>query len=120
MKNEQPVLDKLDIAINEFEDEASDIPFEVRLSNLRSALMWNSFEAIKRIKRYGTKSLLSDEEEFKQENIMKQFHKMEAMYNSELRMAKVTGKTKEQIDNNWLDVIKQKKSTVGDIVRTTG
>lgn len=111
------VPDKLDIAIAEFEDENSDIPFEQRLSNLRTALMWNAFEAIKRVKRYGTKSPLSEEEEYKQVECMKQFKMMEAMYNSELRMAKSTGKRSEDIDRDYLKKIHSMKDTIAPIVR---
>jgi len=111
--------DKLDKAMAEFEDEESGIPLSVKINNLRSAFMWNAFETMKRIKKHGTKSPVSEEEEYKQVEGMRQFRIIERMYESQLKSAKIQGKGSEDVDKEYLNRIKQKKSTIGDIVRDT-
>lgn len=111
--------DKLDKAIAEFEDEESGVPFSERFDNLRSAFLWNAFEAIKRIKKHGTKSPISAEEEYKQVEGMKQFRIIERIYESQLKSAKLAGKNSEDIDKEFLNRVRQKKSTIGEIVRET-
>ena len=111
--------DKLDQAITAFEDEESDIPFSTRFSNLRRALMWNAFDKLKDIKKNGTKSQISEENTFIQEECMKQFSLIEKMYNSELRAAKLEGKKQTDVDKDWLKKIKETTSTIGEIVRRT-
>lgn len=109
--------DKLDKAIEEFEDEESGVPFSERFANLRKAFMWNAFEALKKVKKYGTKSPISAEEEYKQVEGMKQFRIIERIYESELKQAKIAGKTAEDIDEEYLKKIKSMKSTLSPIVR---
>lgn len=109
--------DKLDKAIAEFEDEESGVPFSERFDNLRSAFLWNAFEAIKRIKKHGIKSPISAEEEYKQVEGMKQFRIIERIYESQLKSAKLAGKNSEDIDKEYLKKIKDMKNTLSPIVR---
>lgn len=111
------MIDKLDLAISKFEDEESEIPFSKRLSDLRSAWLWNAFEAMKDIKQHGTNSKMSDEKMFIQENGIKQFMLIEKLYNSELKAGKAEGKKQNEIDLEWLKKIKETDSTMGSIVR---
>lgn len=111
--------DRLDLAISQFEDESSEIPFSTRFSNLRRALMWNAFSKLKDIKKNGLKSKMSDEDVFIQEEAMKQFVLIEKMYNSELKAAKLEGKRQGDVDKEWLKKIKETASTIGEIVRRT-
>ena len=110
--------DKLDLALDEFTDEYSPLSLSEKMSNLRSAYMWSALMAMKRIKKHGTKSPISAEEEYKQTEGMKQFKLFERMYESELKSAKMEGKKVEEMGSNWLQEIKDSKSTMGSIVRT--
>jgi hypothetical protein len=74
---------------------------------------------MKRIKKHGTKSPISAEEEYKQVEGMKQFRIIERIYESELKQAKNAGKSAEDVDKEYLEKIKQRKSTIGEIVRET-
>lgn len=112
-------MDRLDKAIAEFEDEASEVPFSERFSNLRKALMWNAFETIKKVKKNGLKDPVSDEDLYIQDQCSKQFRIMEKAYESELKMARNTGKKPEDVDAAYLQKIIKMKSTIGDIVRET-
>lgn len=112
-------MDRLDKAIKEFEDETSDVPFSIRLSNLRSAWMWNVFETMKDIKKHGKNSQMSEEKIYIQEQGIKQFALIEKMYNSELKAAKAEGKKVVDVDSEMLKKIKEKESSIGAIVRTT-
>lgn len=109
--------DRLDKAIEEFENENSEISFSIRLSNLRSAWMWNVFETMKDIKKHGKNSQISEEKIYIQEQGIKQFALIEKMYNSELKAAKLEGKKLGDIDKEWLQKIKEGESTIGSIVR---
>lgn len=111
------VIDKLDRAIAEFEDEDSELPFSERFSNLRKALMWNAFETIKRVKKNGLKDPVSDEDLYIQDQCSKQFRIMEKAYESELKMARSAGRKPEDIDIDYMKKIKEMKSTLSPIVR---
>lgn len=110
-------MDKLDLAIAAFEDESSDLTLGERVSILRDALMWNAFHALKRIKKLGTKSPISAEEEFKQIECMKHFKEIEKMYTSTVKMNKLMGKSDDKMNNDFLKVVKEMKSTMGEIER---
>lgn len=109
--------DQLDLALEEFSNEYSAMTFGEKFANLRNALMWNTINMMRRIKKHGIKSPLSAEEKYKQEEAMKQFRLLERMYDSEKKAAKADGKNAdEEIDKNWLRDIKNSKSTIGSIV----
>ena len=113
-------IDRLDAAIVAFEDEQSELTLGERISILREALMINAFEVLKRVKKYGQSSPLSDDEMYKQEQCAKQFKQIEAMYNSQLRQNKLTGKSNDKVGKEFMDAIREMKSSVGEIVRKTG
>lgn len=110
-------MDKLDKAIAEFEDERSPLTFSERFSNLRQAFMWSAFKNIKDIKRFGKQCEMSEDEQYIQEECLKQFTILEKMYMSELRANKLEGRNKGDIDRDWLKKIKDSTSTVGSIVQ---
>ena len=114
-------MDKLDRAIANFEDETIDMTLGERVGELRNALMWNAFAAMKKIKKYGAKSPISEEEDYKQVESMKWFREIEKMYFSELKLNKALGKTQDQAvaANDFIKQIKEMKSCIGDIVQTT-
>lgn len=112
--------DKLDRAIAQFEDENSTLTFSERFSNLRQAFMWNAFNAIKTIKKYGVKSPRSADEDYIQVEGMKQFGILEKMYCAELRANKLEGKNAEDLDKSWLKKIRESDSTIGQIVQSLG
>ncbi len=108
--------DRIDKAIEAFEDETSDLTMGERISNLRMALTWSAFDRIKRIQQLGTKAPESAELEYKQVESQKQFKIIEMMYNSQLRHNKLSGKANEDgMDKDWLRKIKE-SNTLGSIV----
>lgn len=109
--------DKLDEAIAAFEDETLELTLGERISGLRQALLWNSYHAIKRIKRFGTKHPISEEEDYKQVECMRHFKDIEKMYTSEVKANKLLGKSDDAMNNDFLKKIKEMKSSIGDIVR---
>ena len=111
------MADKLDEAIAEFEDETLDLTLGERISGLRQALLWNSYHAIKRIKKFGTKHPISEEEEYKQIECMRHFKDIEKMYTSEVKANKLLGKSDDAMNNDFLKKIKEMKSSIGEIVR---
>lgn len=112
-------MDKLDRAIAAFEDPESDEPFSERINALRKGWTDNAFETMKFIKANGLKNPVSEDKAYIQIEGIKQFRIMEKMYEAELRLAARTGRTKDDIDADWLKKIKESPSTLGDIVRRT-
>ena len=112
------MADKLDEAIADFEDETLDLTLGERISGLRQALLWNSYRAIQRIKKHGSKHPISEEEEYKQIECMKHFKDIERMYISEMKVNKIMGKSDDVMNNEFLKKIKEMKSSIGDIVAT--
>lgn len=110
--------DRLDIAIEQFEDESLDLTLGERVSILRQALTLNAFEALKRVKKHGSKSVISEEEEYKQVECMKHFKVIEQMYACEIKMSKLTGKTSDRMTSEFMDAIKKMKGSVGEIITT--
>lgn len=110
-------MDKLDIAIAAFEDESSDLTLGERVSILRDALMWNAFHTLKRIKKHGTKSPISEDEEYKQIECMKHFREIEKMYTSTVKMNKLLNKSEDKVNDDFLKAIKEMKGSMGTIVR---
>lgn len=108
-------MDKLDVAIAAFEDESSDLTLGERVSILRDALMWNAFNTLKRIKKHGTKSPISEDEEYKQIECMKHFREIEKMYTSTVKMNKLTGKSEDKMNDEFMQAVRNMKSTMGDI-----
>jgi hypothetical protein len=108
--------DRLDIAIDNFFDENSDLPLSQRMNELRNAFMWNAGRLLKKI---GKKEKVSEPEEYSHLEGMKFLAQMEKVYSSQLRAAKAEGKTTDQMDKEWLKEIKETKSTIGNIVRRT-
>ena len=113
----QKIQDKLDEAIELFEDESVDLPFAERFSMLRLAWLNNAFETMKFIKKNGIKNPISDSKRYIQEEGIKQFSIMEKMYNLELKAGEKKGKKQEDIDNDWLKEVKKMKSSIGSVVR---
>lgn len=111
-------MDRLDEAIAHFADETLDLTLGERISLLRDALMWNAYQALARIKKHGTKNPLSEEEEYKQEECMKHFKIMEKMYESQIKANKMSGKTQESMKMEFMNQIKEIKSSIGDIITT--
>jgi uncharacterized protein YktA (UPF0223 family) len=109
--------DKLDEAIAEFEDETLDLTLGERISGLRQALLWNSYHAIKRIKKFGSKHPISEEEEYKQIECMRHFKDIEKMYTSEVKANKLLGKPDDVMNVDFLKKIKEMKGSMGEIVR---
>lgn len=112
-------MDKLDKAIAEFEDESSDVPFSERITMMGRAWSDNALETMKFIKKNGIKNPVSEDKRYIQEEGIKQFAIMVKMYNLELKVATQSGKKASDIDSEWLQRIKKKESSVGNIVRTT-
>jgi hypothetical protein len=106
--------DRLDIAIDNFFDEQSDLSLSQRMNELRNAFMWNAGRLLKKI---GKKEKISEPEEYRHIEGMKFLAQMEKVYNSQLRAAKAEGKTTDQMDKEWLKEIKIKASTISPIVR---
>lgn len=107
---------RLDRAIEQFEDETLDISMGERISGLRNALMWDAYRKLKAIgkaKKMGEKI----EEDADHIDRMKYFKDIEKMYISELKMNKITGKSSDNMDKEFLKRIKEEKGSIGDIVR---
>jgi hypothetical protein len=107
---------RLDRAIEQFEDETLDISMGERISGLRNALMWDAYRKLKAIgkaKKMGEKI----EEDADHIDRMKYFKDIEKMYISELKMNKITGKSNDNMDKEFLKRIKEEKGSIGDIVR---
>lgn len=113
----QKIQDKLDEAIELFEDQIVDLPVAERFSVLRWAWANNAFETMKYIKKNGIKNPISDNKRYIQEEGIKQFSIMEKMYNLELKAGEKKGKKQEDIDNDWLKEVKKMKSSIGSVVR---
>lgn len=111
-------MDRLDHAIAQFEDETLPLSLGERVSLLRNALLLNAFQSIQRIKKHGTKSPISAEEEYKQVECMKHFKIIESMYNSEMKANKASGKTGDAVTSDFMKQIKEMKSSIGDIIQT--
>lgn len=110
------MMDKLDQALAQFDDETLDITLGERISGLRQALMWNAFRTMQRVKKSGTKDPISEEEQYKQEECMKHFKIIETMYNSELKANKAAGISTEKMNSQMLQKIKDMKSSLGSII----
>lgn len=111
-------MNRLDRAIQDFEDENSDLTLGERISNLRTALTWAAFERMKKIHQLGTKAEQSAEEDYKQTECQKKFKTIEHMYNSQMKQNKLMGKSQEaDLDKEWIRKLKESDSSLGSIVR---
>lgn len=110
-------MDRLEKAIAEFTDDTLDLSLSVRMSNLRSAWLWKTFKYFSDIQKNGLKSKLTEEEEYKMIEGMKQFEKLERMYAAEVRAAKLEGKNSEDVGKDWIKQLKDTPSEIGSIVR---
>lgn len=114
VSNDGRFLDKLDVALASFfEDDG--IPFSSKFSNLRQAIMWNALETMKKIKEYGLRSKVSEEEEYKQVEILKQFKILEKIYKDEVKANKSVGKSEEELGREWLQRVRE-SDNIGKIV----
>lgn len=111
-------MNKLDKAIEIFEDETLDLTLGERISLLREALMWNAHAAMKRINKNGLKDQLSAEEDYKQTECVKWFKELEKLYNAQLKTNKLSGKSNDNMDKDFLKKIKEQKSSIGDVIAT--
>ena len=109
-------MNRLDKAIQDFEDKNSDLTLADRISGLREALMWNAFDGIKLISKEGAKSEISEETESKQKKCMELFKILEKMYISGLKSNKIEGKSDDSMDKEWIQKMKQSQSSLGSIV----
>ncbi len=55
--------------------------------------------------------------EFQQDECMKQFKIMEKMYESQMKMNKLLGKTDDKVNSDFLKALKEMKSSLSPIVR---
>jgi len=109
---------RLDIAIQNFENPESELSLGERISELRDALTWAAFDRLKRIQKHGTKATISEEEEFKQIEGQKMFKQIEALYYSQLKQNKLLGKKDEEgMGKDFLKRIREQQGTMGSIVR---
>lgn len=111
--------DKLDAAIEVFQNEDLDLNLGERVCLLRDALLWNAFTMMQRAKKQGTKGKVSEEDEFKHMECMRLFKDIEKMYYSEIKMNKASGKASEASGSDFMQRIKKQKSSIGDIVVST-
>src|SRR6478735_8104344 len=111
-------MDKLDIAIAQFADETLEITMGERLNLLGDALMWNAYQMMARIKKHGTKNPLSEEEQYKQEECMNQYNIMRKMYEYQMKANKMSGKTQESMNAEFMKHLREMKSSIGDIITT--
>ena len=109
-------MNRLDKAIEDFEDENSTLTLGERIAGLGEALMWNSFESIKMVNKHGSKSEINEEEEYKQEKCMKLFKELEKMYLSKLKSNKIEGKSDDNLHREWIQKMKQSQGSLGSIV----
>lgn len=107
---------RLDNAIAEFEDETLDLTLAERISGLRKALMWNAFMGLKRLGSKKRQGILVEEDQNHIE-CMKFLNQIEKMYLAEFRMNKISGKSIENMDKEFLKKIKEEKGSIGSIVR---
>lgn len=108
------IVNKLKKAIYDFEDVRSTKTFAERISDLRQALIWEAFASIKHLN--GEKS----DQEVERENykeIMDYFKDIEKLYANDLKLSKLTGKKESDMDAAFMDKLKSRKSTMGDIVQ---
>lgn len=110
-------MDRLELAIKNFEDPQNTATLGERISALGEALMWNAFDALKKIKKEGTKAKISDEAEFKHTECLKLFKEMEKLYAYQTKMNKMLGKKEDKINNDFLEQLKKLKDSIGDVVR---
>jgi len=111
-------VNRLDKAIEDFEDETLDLDLAERISNLRDALTWAAFDRLKTIQKFGLKSAESEELEFKQIECMKQYKIIDQLHRSQLQQNKALGKAQNDgMDSkDMLRKIKDMKSSMGEIV----
>lgn len=110
------MTNRLSRAIADFENEDLDISLGERVSRLRSALMYDAYEALKRIGKAKNKREAEAKEVDHLER-MKYFKDIEKMFISEIRMNKLLGKSEDQMNKDFLRRIKEEKGSLGDIVR---
>lgn len=108
--------DRLDIALEQFEDETLDLSLGERMAILRDAMMWHAFKTILKVKKHGSKDPVSEDEHYKQEECMRQFSLMEKMYAAQVKNDKLLGKSQETSKSEFLKKVKSMKSSVGDII----
>lgn len=96
--------EKLIKAIADFEDENSQLTLGERIDNLRTALLWNSFNSLKK------------GEEHEKTDIMKHFADMERMYANQIKLNKLSGKSNEKMNDDFMKSIREMKSSIGSIV----
>lgn len=110
-------MDRLDQAVSDFEDENSETSLSERISNLRHALMWESFSQLKN-SISGKVTPDSEQKEIRHVTCMKYFFDIEKLYLSDIKANKVLGKTTESLDSDFLERIKgQKGGALSEVVQ---
>lgn len=85
-----------------------------QIDQLGQEILATAFAYTDRLRKGGR---ISADEEYKQKQMQVQFNYIEKAYNKLIRTGRVTGVPGSISDANFIDAIKKKKSTMGDIVR---
>lgn len=106
---------KLEKAVEDFEDNNSAKQIYERISDLRQALMWDSFTALKDAVLNNT---ISNDQEEKREACMKYFADIERMFLSDVKANKILGGSSDKFNNDFINKIKENRDgTLGEVVR---
>lgn len=108
---------KLEEALSLFDEEQSDLSISDMMSILRRALWDNARSAAKKIVKFGKKHPISEEEDYIQTQLMNQFKVMDKMWTAEMKANKLSGKSEDKMNDDFMRAIREMKSTMGSIVR---
>lgn len=107
--------EKLDMAIEAFQDEKSVKTLAERISGLRQALMWNALMGLQQANKDGKG--LSADLEHKHKMCLKYLNEIEKLYAQEVKMNKMAGIKEDEIKFDFLTRVKNKESSIGGVVR---
>lgn len=101
--------------VDDLELDESGSTLEQRFDNLAQYIIMSAWETIKRVRKKGTK--IDQEEEYRQGETLKQFKIISGIYEKLKKNGRIAGKPNEHFDEQLLQKIKDKKGSIGDIVR---
>lgn len=110
-------MDKLDIAIAAFEDEESKLSYGERVMNLNAALSWLAFKRLKRVHKEGVKAKQLEDDEYKMVESQAMYKIIYNLYLAQVKQNKLTGKSEDKMNDDFLKAIKDMKGSMGAIER---
>jgi hypothetical protein len=105
---------KAEKEVDEFMDSLEGLTLEQQIDALGQEILANAFVTIRKVRRYGKKSTIKEQEV--QAELQTQFKYIQSTYLSLKKMNRVQANPGNNFEENLLEKIKQKKSSIGNIV----